>query len=245
MATAIVPTEDRLRLLGYDEIYTGPTGTGQYVPNVDDIVFSWDTGFWRVVAVDTGNTNLSMLSRVNIASLGGGLSDVDSTIVAGVGANDNAFCAYVNNSVVPHELTLDTRNIWNGSDNAYVKVFRGTDISAATGTVISAMLDTKGKIVSENIPLENVVVPNATNLTQKTAKTAYASATLETGESVMVVTYTGSGVVTSIDKFVVVETNFVRSLNQAAKYVSDIQIVSPFLSTSDKRLINCPINMAT
>ena len=42
------------------EIYTGPTGTGVYVPNVDDKVWDWVQGILRVVAVDM-STGLSTL----------------------------------------------------------------------------------------------------------------------------------------------------------------------------------------
>lgn len=244
----VVPEIDLNRVQRFwhmSQIYDGPSKPGRIVPNVDDAVLDWTSGLWRVVAVDTFKTNLSYMVRVNMATLGGGVDDNDKAIVTGPGINANSFRVYVNTAVVPHTLSVDSRVIWNGSANSYIKVFRGTDTSAATGNVISAVLNSTGNISSENIPLETVVIPNGTNVTQKTAKTAFCSDTVTDGEICTVVTYTSAGQVTSIDKFVIKTTNYVRSINQAAKYVTNIELLSPFLSKTDKRLIECPINMVT
>lgn len=225
------------------EIYTGPTGTGIFVPNVDDMVMDWNSGVYRVAAVDHYRTNLSYLVKVNLNALGGGIDDGDIAVVTGPGANSNSFRVYINTEVTPHTMAIDSRVIWNGAANAYVKVFKGTDTSETTGVVISAMVSTNGNITSENIPLVTVVVPSGTNVTQKTPNVAWSSETLMTGDIVTIVTYTAAGVVTSRDKFVVENTNYVRSINQAAKYVTNIELISPFLSRTDNRLIECPINM--
>ena len=42
------------------EIYTGPTGTGRYVPNIEDAVWDWTAGVFRVVDVNI-TTGLSTL----------------------------------------------------------------------------------------------------------------------------------------------------------------------------------------
>lgn len=136
------------------EIYTGPTGTGIFVPNVDDMVMDWNSGVYRVAAVDHYRTNLSYLVKVNLNALGGGIDDGDIAVVTGPGANSNSFRVYINTEVTPHTMAIDSRVIWNGAANAYVKVFKGTDTSETTGVVISAMVSTNGNITSENIPLD-------------------------------------------------------------------------------------------
>ncbi len=243
---AVIPNVDptrRFSVWNIREIYTGPNGTGVFVPNVDDMVINWTGGVYRVAAVDHNRTNLSYLVKVNLNTLGGGVDDGDIAVVTGPGANSNSFRVYINTEVVPHTLTVDSRVIWNGAANTYVKVFKGTDTSETTGVVISAMVSTNGTITSENIPLVTVVVPNGTNVTQKTPNLAWSSETMLSGDIVTIVTYTAAGTVTSRDKFIVENTNYVRSINQAAKYVTNIELLSPFLSRTDNRLIECPINM--
>lgn len=242
-AIANVDVTRRFSVWHIREIYTGPTGDGIFVPNVDDMVMDWNSGVYRVAAVDHYRTNLSYLVKVNLNTLGGGIDDGDIAVVTGPGANSNSFRVYINTEVTPHTMAIDSRVIWNGAANAYVKVFKGTDTSETTGVVISAMVSTNGNITSENIPLVTVVVPSGTNVTQKTPNVAWSSENLTSGDIVTVVTYTAAGVVTSRDKFVVENTNYVRSINQAAKYVTNIELISPFLSRTDNRLIECPINM--
>lgn len=243
---AVIANVDKTRrfsVFNRNEIYTGPNGTGIWVPNVDDMVMDWNNGVYRVAAVDHYRTNLSYLVKVNINTLGGGLDDSDMAVVTGVGANSNSFRVYVNNETVPHTLAVDSRVIWNGGANTYIKVFRGTDYSETTGQCISAMITTGGRITSENIPLVAVTIPSGTNVTQKTAQVAWCSDTLTDGEVVTIVTYTSAGQITSVDKFVVKLTNYIRSINQTAKYVTNIELITPFLSKTDNRLIECPINM--
>ncbi|BDH16623.1 MAG: hypothetical protein [Bacteriophage sp.] len=242
--TAIVDPTRRFTVWKMSEIYTGPSGTGSFVPNVDDVVWDWDNGVYRVISVDTYNTNLSYMQRVNISSLGGGVSDTDTSIVTGPGTNSTAFRVYVDTSTTPHTLAIDSRVIWNGADNAYVKVFYGTDTSA-TGRIISAIVDSKGTITSTNIPLQLVISPSGVNIAQKTATIASCSETVTDGDVVTVVTYTTAGTVTSRDKFIVSNTNYIASIDQSTKYVTNIELISPFISSTDNRLIECPINMVT
>lgn len=244
----VVPEINLNRVQRYwlmNQIYDGPSKPGRIVPNVDDVVWDWSSGVWRVVAVDTFNTNLSYLVRVNIATLGGGVDENDLALVTGPGLNANSFRVYVNTSVVPHTLAVDSRVVWNGSANSFIKIFRGTDINPTTGSVISSVLAQNGNPISENIPLQLVTVPNGVNITQKNPVTAHCSETVTDGEICTIVTYTSGGVVTSIDKFVIKTTNYIRSINQSAKYVTNIELLTPFLSTTDNRLVECPINMVT
>ena len=241
--TANVDPTRRFSTFYMSEIYTGPNGTGIWVPNVNDMVIDWDNGIYKVVSIDHYKTNLCYMVKVNLNTLGGGLDDSDMAVVTGVGANSNSFRVYVNTETVPHTMAIDSRVIWNGGANAYVKVFRGTDYSETTGQCISAIITANGNITSENIPLVAVTIPSGTNVTQKTAQVAWCSEAVSNGDVVTVVTYTAAGTITSVDKFVVSVTNYIRSINQTAKYVTNIELITPFLSKTDKRLIECPINM--
>jgi hypothetical protein len=64
-------------------------------------------------------------------------------------------------------MAIDSRVIWNGGANAYIKVFRGTDYSETTGQCISAIITANGNITSENIPLVAVTIPSGTTVSHK------------------------------------------------------------------------------
>ena len=58
---AVTPNVDptrRFSTFHISEIYTGPNGTGIWVPNVNDMVIDWDNGIYKVVSVDHYKTNL-------------------------------------------------------------------------------------------------------------------------------------------------------------------------------------------
>lgn len=246
MATITIPEIDKTRPNRWwfmHEIYDGPNKEGRNVPNPDDAVMDWNGGVYRVVAVDYGNTNMSILERKNPFTIGGGVGFDDVSIITGPGTNATNFRVYVDTETVPHVMSVDSRCYWNGSENSYIKVFRGTDISATKGVVISAVLNQSGQISSENIPLETIVVPNGTNIAKKSPRSAYCSDTVTDGEIVTIVTYSKGGAITSVDRFVVKTTNAVRTLDQSSTYVAGIELITPFLSATDRRLVECPINL--
>lgn len=246
MANITIPEVDKNRPNRWwfkHEIYDGPNNEGRIVPNPNDAVLDWNGGVFRVIAVDYGNTNMSILQRTNPFTIGGGAGFDDVSVITGPGVNATNFRVYVDTATVPHVMSVDSRCYWNGSENSYIKVFRGTDTSAAKGVVISAILNQSGQVSSENIPLDTIVVPNGTNIAKKSARSAYCSETVTDGEIVTIVTYSKGGAITSVDRFVVKTTNAVRTLDQSSTYVVGIELITPFLSGTDKRLVECPINM--
>lgn len=242
--TPIIDKSRRFSVWSIKEIYTGPDGVGRFVPNVDDLVIDWSSGMYRVINVDHEVTNLSRLVKVNFNTLGGGADDSDYAVLTGVGANSNSFRVYVDTSTVPHTLAVDSRTLWHG-DSSYIKIFYGTDTSVATGKVISAIVNNTGNIVSENIPLILTIVPNGVNINEKTPATAWCSETVMDGDVVTIVAYTPAGQITSVDKFIISTSNLIRSIDQSSRYVTNIELLSPFMSPTDNRLVECPINLLT
>lgn len=228
-----------------EQIYQGPGMSGRIVPNVGDFVLDWSSGTYRVMSVDINGTLLSMLNRVNLATIGGGIDESDTAVVTGPGANSNSFRVYVDMSVVPHKLAVDSRVIWNGSANHHIKIYRGTETDYKNSAPISAVLNQSNQIISSSIPLEAIVIPNGTNVAQKTATVAWCAEAVTDGEICTIVTETAAGTVTSVDKFVIKTTDFMRSIDQSATYVRDIELLSPFMSKTDKLVVDCPINLIT
>jgi hypothetical protein len=232
-----------------DEIYTGPTGTGRYVPNLNDEVFDWDTGLWRVVGVDY-STGLSELSIYIPPKEADSIDHTDVLLGTGPGYQSETFRAYLDTSVMPHILAVDSRLRFYGTTNAYVKIFLGTNISDE-GTVISAMYDQGGTLLGDSIPLELVAMPNdpindnpgLDNLAVKTPMVGYTTTKMSDNEVVTVVAYDDAGHVTSIAKLLVKNTAFIRTSDASKKYVASIHLESPFLSTSDDTLLEYPINL--
>lgn len=224
-----------------DEIYQGPLKPGKwYVPNVNDLVTDYATGQYRVTAVDT-TTYLSTLTKWTIPNHNA-LSDEDVLLGLAPGAASELFRLYVNTSIVPHPIAVESSLFKYGSENDHCKIFRGTDISQS-GRVISAWYDSNMEQVGENIPLEVVLRDDVTNVSQKRLRDAWTNVKLQDGEVVTVVTYNDRNVVTSVDKLIVRLTNFVRASDTSQRYITNVAIKSPFLSSVDNRLLMVPINV--
>lgn len=240
---AIVPIVDQSRGWRewyYDDIYTSPTGTGRYVPNVNDKVWSWELGIYRVTAVNylTGTSTLVPYANVNNNT---GVIAVDSLLGGGPGSVSESFRVYINTDVSPPTLAVDRRLHIYGSDAHHVKLFRGTDITG-TGHVISAIFSGP-TLVSEDIPLETVVTPGVGVLAVKTVAVGWSIEPLMDGELITCVVYTDTGTVLCVTRLLASVSNFIHTIDTSKKYILGIELISPFLSVADDHLLEYPMNV--
>lgn len=227
------------------QIYTGPTGTGIIVPNVDDEVIEWlannKRAIYRVTSVDV-QTNLSALT---LTEEDNGVSPDDATNIllsSKPGEVGSYKRLYINNAVTPFLMAFHRTYRIYGSDAAYVKVFRGYNISN-TGHIVSAMWDGNA-IYDDKIPVVNLIIPSGTNLGIRSPQQAWCSEDLPTNEIVTVVVYDAADNQLSIENMVVVRTEFVHTINQLNNYIVDVELDTPYLSVNDARTVEIPINMA-
>lgn len=226
------------------EIYTGAGGTAIDVPNVNDQVIEWAANnkrvVYRVSAVDTN----TLLSTLLITEEDDGTAQVipENMLLAVLpGEYGDYKRLYVNNTTTPFSMAFDRRYRSYGSDVAFIKVFRGVDISNA-GQVVSAMWDGNA-VTSNNIPMANLTIPSGVNLGIRAPVAAWCLDDLPTGELVTAVEYNAAGIQLKISSLIIVRTEFVHTLNQLHNYIVDVELVSPFLSINDDKLLEIPINM--
>lgn len=232
---------DRLfRIWNMTEIYTGPSGPGQYVPNVNDAVWDWTGGIYRVVAVNT-STGLSTLVAHSWPT-DTGPSEEDVFLTSGPGTVSESFRVYVDKSVIPYTMSIDARLHLYSDSASYVKVFYGTDISVH-GEIISAYYNQANILQGENIPLDSIEVPDISNAPIKFPREGYTSKDVHTGDLVTVVAYNDLGQAITRGLFVIEETAYIRQTDAAQKYIVGIGLECPFISNTNSRLIEYPINI--
>lgn len=228
----IYEPEARWCMWNMKEIFTGTVGANRYVPKVNDwVVDTLARAIYSVLAIDPMTLLVTMEPVDNT-----GLSSLDGDR----GANH---LVYLDTSVVPHALAVDARFRIPGTMNTYIKIFRGTDVSAATGKVISFLFDASGNFVTNNIPLELAELDTHTNVSIKVPVPCHTKEALADGELVTVVAYNAQNNVVRKDTMTIENTSFIRGQGAPTKYISHISLKSPFLSATVPGLLEYPLNV--
>lgn len=235
------------QIWNWNDIFTGPTGTGQYVPKVGDVVYQIENSTKTEYVCRAVNTQtfLSDLAVINNTTLDGTFN-MSTLFGVGPGTQADTYRVYIDKSVTPYRMGCDGRLSIAGSLVAYVKFFAGTDISPE-GAVISQVYDSSGVFIGENVALEQVGVWQGNALVDNTAikvpKTCYTQAELADGDIITCVAYDTAGFVVSKRQLLVENTGFVRGLDASAKEVVSIGLLTPFLAAPNSTKINFPVNV--
>lgn len=224
------------------------SGGGYIVPNVNDLVIDWDVpGFYKVIYIDT-TVNIPNTTPTYIPTL-----ELIDFAHPNTGDGANGFTqrvdiyqpsilerAFLDTTVVPHTLSIDDRYYIYGTEAYTVKVFKGTDISAATGHVISQKYNGSGDLIGENIGLE-YLMPN--NPAVKRPLVIDVSESLLDGEIVTLVVYTQNGGPIGSHPFIVINSSAIRGTEANSISIVDIQLVSSMLDPVERDLLLVPANI--
>lgn len=216
-------------------------GEGSYVANVDDEVFAYGLGRFRVARVDLTDYHVDLaLWEAPKSNNSDGLTDV--LLGTGPGLTSESYRCFIDTRVFPHRLDISSRLYTHGTEAKEIRVYKGINTSE-TGEVISAYYNQTGDYIGDAIPLETQPNVNLNNKTTKAPVMGYTSKTLLDGEMVTVVVYNTHGAVTDQCKMLVHNTNLTRHPTAAMKRVRSIELLSPYLSASEPNVLMVPINV--
>ena len=222
------------------EIWTGPTGQGNYVPNPDDMVIDWNAGIYRCAGVDY-STGLSDLRPWSWS--GSGAGDDNAIEASGPGSTTEAWRVYLDTRKFPFNLSVDGAIHIHGEENTHYRLFRGTEISQARGKVVSALYDQNDEFITDLIPLELVGTNQLTNISIKTPKPCYTNERFDDGDVMTIVAYNIHGTQTYRRRLVVENTSMTRRSDDSMKYIRAISLESEWLSKSESNVLEIPINV--
>lgn len=229
-------------------IYKGPefiqeNGMYAYVPKEGDWVIDRDNGYFYVSHVGLEGKNLSTLVPWAPPDRTG--ADADDLVVLGdISRFTSEFivCS-VDYSQVPPLMTADNRIQINGSNAATAKIFLNNDIGV-NGKVVSCQFDNSGNVISDEVPLELIALPDQRNVAIRVPMPCHCAAALPDGETVTLVVYDkNGGPILPVYRMVVQNTAFIRRAESATKYVRGVQLLSPFLNGNDPELLELPVSI--
>lgn len=233
------------RIWNKKEIYFGgglDASRGLYVPNVGDKVDSYERNTiteYIVTSVDPSTLIPTLEELIRIKKDD---SDINQFKGVGYASNPSAWRVWLDTSVSPHTLVVDSNYIIYGTEPSYVKLFRGTDTSP-TGRVISQYRDNPANQYSENVPLYLVSDRHDGSEGLKRIPVCYTTEHLEVGEVVTAVVYGDGGNIFSEHRFLAAHGANVKRLTDEQKYVMGIELISPYLSQTEDKLLELPSNL--
>ena len=227
-----------------EDIYTGlPGSTGQYVPRKDDLVLNWasPTPIMRVVKSDF-TTGLSELKAVEILPTSNELTDLNRLVGAGPGHISESYKLRIDTSKIPFVMAFDDRLLARGGKARFVKVFRGTE--PGKQKVVSRHYAANGTLIGENIPLEPILDEHNNPHPQFSAPVvSNCSESMDDGELVTAMFYDDEGGPLFSAVLTVFNTNWIRKLTTAKRRITRIELDSPFVSLSNPKIVEVPINI--
>lgn len=233
--------ERRSQLYAFNEVFgLGEGPSFRNVANTGDLIIDAPNNliYWVISVTPNGIPTIQALDFNGVD----GITRTEVLLGTGPGLASEGYRLYVNKKTLPHHAFVDSRVVIAGTENAYVKYFKGYDVTE-TGEVVSGMFNSVGRITSENIPLERVTLPHYGPNGYKVASAGYVTQPLLDGEVVTVVVYTNDGEITSRFRLIVVNTEFVRDIDASHKRITDISLISPYLSDNDAGLVEIPLGM--
>lgn len=215
--------------------------SGKYVPKVNDKVFDYQLGYFRVSKVID---YVAELIKWELPKEPGTSGVEDILLGTGPGYTSETWVAYLDTTKFPHLLDIDSRMHVYGSEARTVIIYHGVNITSS-GEIISAYYDQSGQYKGPEIPLEIVATVKLNNVAIKRPKMAYARRSLHNGELVTAVVYGVHNNILSINKLKIHRTNLVRSPDEGEKRIQSIELISPYLSKTNSDRLEVPVNTTT
>lgn len=240
----IYNSDRRWQIWNMNEIYLGTIASNKYVPKINDIVFEIiGSTITKYIVEDISLTTLIPTFREeDTVTPTTNFSTEDILFGVGPGTQSDTYRVYIDKSVLPYRLAVDSRLMVAGTMCKWAKIFKGA-LLTDNGNVVSRMYDASGNLLSENIPLELVADNLINNYSIKTVTPCYTNVDLLDGEVVTAVFYDDAGFIVSKRQLLVENTSFIRAVDASAKYIIGISLKSPFISPNDYKLIQYPINV--
>ena len=220
--------DGRFAIYALKELWDGTVGEKRFIPNIGDLVADTEnatvSAWWIVKALDVDLiAQLEPWGRINSSTLS--LEDVLTG--PGRSTHNSTYRVYLDKSVTPYALAVENRLSLKGTVCRFARIMK--QVTGPTDQrVISSFYDNSGNLIGHDILLELVGVDAGTNRSEYAVPLCYTMEDLPDGEVVSLVAFTEEGHPASITQLVVENTSFIRHRNKAERYITGIELLSPF-----------------
>lgn len=218
----------------YDEIYFGKDkigdgNKGRYVPNVGNKVFHPDTGTY--IVDDVSQLLIPTLRRYREPAEAGA---TDEDFLMGVGSRfpQPGYFIYVDASVSPPVLAVDSMAYIRLPSASYVRVFAGLN-PLPNSEVLSARYNASGEYQDDKIPVIRLTTVDP-DVEAYVADVGFAKREVVDGEPLTMTVHDAKANVIGIATMLARNSGMVRQSNTATKSITSIELVGPTVDVSSK-----------
>lgn len=219
---------------GYPEIYfgrdkIGEGNLGRYVPNVGDKVFDKATGTYIVEEV----SQLLIPSLVRYREPAeAGATDEDFLMGVGTRFPQPGYFIYVDASVSPPVLAVDSMAYIRLPSASYVRIFAGLN-PLPNAEVISAWYDASGEYQDDKIPVIRLTTVDP-DVEAYVPEVGWAKREINDNEPLTMAVYDAKANVIGIATLQGRNSGMVRQSNTATKSITSIELVGPTVDVGAK-----------
>lgn len=220
------------RRWNWDDIYFGAEfvgeGTkGRFVPRVGDEVWSQTLGTFYVRSLSS--LLIPEIVRWQEPPIAGA-EEVDYLLGIGPRHPQEGYFAYVDNTVEPPTLQLDSQLCFYRPGTRYVRIFAG-EAPVPNAEVISAWYNQGMEYVNDKIPVYSVSSAkyDGEDITYWVPYVGWAKRKLIKGETICVASYDDQGV-NGYSAFIVQDGGYIRQSNAAAREIVSIELISNYMA---------------
>ena len=232
---APIVSDARWSIWSIHQIYLGNEGQNRFIPKVGDWVvdnLSNPVTVYRVT--DLNNiTMIPELTPINFVLTPNEDSILSSTL-------DN-YRIYYDKSVFPYTLTVDGLLRIYSSEANYAIIYKGNLIDNTK--IISRKYDNSGNLIGTEIPLELVSFNSHDNYGIKYIPGCNTNAELQTGDICTIAVFSSSNKLITKVTAIVDETTYVAPVFVEQKYITQIELISPFINVNNDNEILYPVNL--
>lgn len=241
--TPIQNPEGKGAVIFLKDVWLGAKGEAKFIPNIGDLVADTenitDSNWWIVTSLDVDYIAQMKPWGNNAANV---IDEKDILTGPGRTTHNQTYRVYYNKDVTPHTLVVENRLSFKGTVSRYAKIMRQID-GPTNLKVISAYYDNSGNLLGQDIPLQLVGIDPNNSRSEYCVPGCYTMEDLPDGEIVSVHAYTEEGHPSSITSVQVETTTAAIPRNTFTKYITGVELLSPFMSEAEPNLVALPVNI--
>lgn len=236
----VLPNSDP-RIWFYSQIYRGQAGHNKYVPKLGDLVVDTITRRWYIVVEVPEN----LVARLDDWVVDSSQGEVEDAILGtGLDSGGETFRLFVDRRTIPYRCIVDQRAFTGALHATHAIVYRGNPYDGSAEK-ISMLYDASNQFLGHEVPLRKVAATLYNNEAIRTVEPFRTTYELTNHEPLVLMYFGPEGELIHHRNLIVQHSDIVDHTASDERWISSIELDSPYLLASEPNVLELPINLLT